>query len=138
MFTAHKSVHPTRSFTSPARRRKGKLRYSSITFSDSTGPVLTIYGIGSLTRGGGNGYVASFWKQTNDRYAVRVFDPSETNLATYIGSASSGGAGDTISKVHAAISGSPYIRSVFHKETTEAISASLAFADGTAFSNGRG
>ena len=138
MFTAHKSVHTTVSTISPSIRRKGKLRKSSITFSDSTGPVLTIYGIGSLTRGGGNGYVASFWKQTNDRYAVRVFDPSETNLATYIGSASSGGAGDTISMVHAAISGSPYIRSVFHKETTEAISASLTFAKGTAFSNGRG
>ena len=138
MFTAHKSVYTTKISKSPAVRRKGKVRNSSITFSDSAGPVLTIYGIGSLTRSGGNGYVASFWKQTNDRYAVRVFDPSETNLATYIGSASSGGAGDTISKVHAAISGSPYIRSVFHKETTEAISASLTFADGTAFSNGRG
>ena len=138
MFTAHKSVYPTRSFTSPARRKKGKLRYSSITFSDSTGPVLTIYGIGSLTRGGGNGYVATLFKVSDDEYKLRLFDPSQAVLATYIGSSSSRGAGDTISGLHTAISGSSYIRPVFHKETTEAISVSLAFADGTAFSNGRG
>lgn len=138
MFTAHKSVYPTRSFTSPVVIKKGKFRYSSITFSDSTGPVLTIYGIGSLTRGGGNGYVASFQKINSEEYKLRVYSPSQSALATYIGATSSRGANDRISELHAAISGSPYIRSVFHKETTEALSASLAFADGTAFSNGRG
>ena len=138
MFTAHKSVYPTRSFTSPAIRKKGKLRYSSITFSDSTGPVLTIYGIGSLTRGGGNGYVATLFKVSADEYKLRLFGPSQAVLATYIGATSSRGANDRISELHAAISGSPYIRSVFYKETTEAISASLGYSDGTAFTNGRG
>ncbi len=137
MFKAHQSVYTTR-LNKPTLSKSRKVRNSSITFSDSTGPVLTIFGIGALTRGGARGYVATLWKQNNDRYAVRLFDPSESSLATYIGSASSGGAGDTISKVHDAISGSPYLRSVFHKETTEAISASLGYSDGTAFVNGRG
>ena len=137
MFKSHKSVYTTR-LNKPTLSRKRQTRVSFIVFSDSTGPVLTIYGIGDLEGVNGNGYVATFWKQNNDRYAVRLFDPSESSLATYIGSASSGGAGDTISKVHDAISGSPYLRSVFHKETTEAISASLGYSDGTAFVNGRG
>ena len=137
MFKAHQSVYTTR-LNKPTLSKSRKVRNSSITFSDSTGPVLTIFGIGALTRGGARGYVATLFKVSADEYKLRLFDPSQSVLATYIGSASSRGSGDTISGLQTAISGSPYLRSVFHKETSEAISASLGYSDGTAFTNGRG
>jgi len=137
-----KSLTPVRTIkkSSVSRLNKNKrVRDCYIPFRDINGDkILTIFGKGDLKRRKGNDYSAVLYKITTDRYAVRIWDSSQAGIATYVGNATTPGSKDAIINLHAAIAGSPFIRSVFHNETLSTVSASLLFADGTAFSHGRG
>ena len=118
--------------------RKTRSRYADcfVSFSDSTGRVISFIGIGDLARSKGNVYKVSLYRVSSTRVAARIHDEAGTGIATYIGNAT--GPADEVYQLHLAMASSPYVRSLFHKNSTESFSPTILYADATSFRGGVG
>tara|TARA_R110000803_G_scaffold171112_4_gene233983 strand:- start:567 stop:1040 length:474 start_codon:yes stop_codon:yes gene_type:complete len=157
MFTSHKSVHPTRSFKSPAIRKIRKVRRVAvpsyptpfITFTDNVGPVMTVYGVDSpkawkpqIGGSSGNGYAITFWRGAvtreipNPAFHLKVYDSNGSAQATYSGPSGA----DAVEQLVIFTNNETNcgcLKAVFHNESTMD-RGELNYAASTEFTNGIG
>ena len=136
MFKALDTVKTVPSSFDISERARRVLKDCFVSFSDSTGRVLTLVGMGDLLRSKGNFYKASLYRISSTRVAVRIHDAAGVGVATYIGNAT--GPADEIYQLHLAMASSPYVRTIFHKNSTESFSPTILYADATSFRGGAG
>jgi len=132
-FSTLKTVLDDADVSARARR---VFRDAQIVFSDSTGPVIAVFGIGDLKGRKGNDYKAAFFRISSTRIALRIFNSSGTGIETHVGNST--GSGDEVEQMVAAAANSPYVKIRFVKNSSESFSPSINYADATSFRGGAG
>lgn len=136
MFKAFSPLTTVVSDVETSVRARRIFKDSFVNFSDSTGLVISVKGIGDLKGRKGNFYKAAFYRITATRIAIRIFNSSGTGIATYVGNST--GSGDEVEQMVAAAAGSEYVRIRFVKNSSESFSPSINYADATSFRGGAG
>lgn len=136
MFNSFSTLKTVLDDADVSARARRVFRDAQIVFSDSTGPVIAVFGIGDLKGRKGNDYKAAFYRITATRIAIRIFNSGGTGIATYVGNST--GSGDEVEQMVAAADGSEYVKIRFVKNSSENFSPSINYADATSFRGGAG